>query len=371
MTFIELAHAQVGLAFSIVGLVLVVPSTFLFKQYFRFFDHLQLTLLYWMALAPSYDLFASHLTDSWAYFVPNFLKFCTFGDLVCQLGFALSFTICLLGVILLLWLIVTLEKCRKPDLRFEPVYSTFKGFFRWTYIALAYYSLTHLITDLKNGTRNDFLSSIVVLAWTAVFPIIQLIFYKVIQTENDEIWVKWFEFLGYYRHLSIVIIFVLGQHVETNTTLAKYFVYGPLVIYAVLYLWKGIFMYNIFERIIYGIGEAAAITIYSFILFAPDSLKQYEIDFLGLALILFVDLIVLTVRMIGWLVYGKTSTDRVNPEEVKVETKKGNKSFEVIDINEDFQIKKKNKYDSSEDLQNSRDDLISPKKSGKVTGRKR
>jgi hypothetical protein len=154
----------------------------------------------------------------------------------------------------------------------------------------------------------------VVLAWTAVFPIIQLIFYKVIQTENDEIWVKWFEFLGYYRHLSIVLIFVLGQHVETNTTIAKYFVYGPLVIYAVLYLWKGVFMYKIFERIMFGIGEAAAITIYSLFLFAPDHLKQYEIDFLGLALILFVDLIVLTVRMIGWLVYGKTSADKVNPE---------------------------------------------------------
>ena len=47
MTFIEPVHSQVGLAFSIVGLVLVVPPTFLFKQYFRYFDHLQLALLYW------------------------------------------------------------------------------------------------------------------------------------------------------------------------------------------------------------------------------------------------------------------------------------------------------------------------------------
>lgn len=211
MTFIEPVHSQVGLAFSIVGLVLVVPPTFLFKQYFRYFDHLQLALLYWMVLAPTYDTFAAHLTDSWTYFIPNFLKFCTVGDLVCQLGFALSFTICLLGVIFLLWLIVTIEKCRKPDLRFEPVYSVFKGFFRWTYIALAYYSLTYLITDIKNGTRENLIPSIVVLAWTAVFPIIQLVFYKVVQTENDEIWVKWFEFLGYYRHLSIVVIFVLSQ----------------------------------------------------------------------------------------------------------------------------------------------------------------
>jgi hypothetical protein len=48
MTFIEPVHSQVGLAFSIVGLVLVVPPTFLFKQYFRYFDHLQFAFLYWM-----------------------------------------------------------------------------------------------------------------------------------------------------------------------------------------------------------------------------------------------------------------------------------------------------------------------------------
>jgi hypothetical protein len=72
-------------------------------------------------------------------------------------------------------------------------------------------------------------------------------------------------------------------------------------------------MYPIFERIMFGIGEAAAITIYSLFLFAPDRLQQYELDFLGLALILFIDIILLTVRMIGWLVYRKTSVDKINP----------------------------------------------------------
>jgi len=51
-----------------------------------------------------------------------------------------------------------------------------------------------------------------------------------------------------------VVVFVLGQLVETNTTIAKYFVYGPLVLYAALYLWKGVFMYPILERILFGIG---------------------------------------------------------------------------------------------------------------------
>jgi len=191
--------------------MVVVPTAFLIKQYFRYFDHLQLTLLYWAILAPTFETFGSHLTDSWAKFIPNFLTFCTSGSLVCELGFALSFTICLLGVILLAWLIVMIIKCKRPDLHFETVYSAFKGFFRWTYVPLVYYSVTYLILDLKLGTRDNFIPSIVILAWTAVFPIIQLIYYKTIQTENDKIWIKWFEFLGYYRHLSIVVIFVLGQ----------------------------------------------------------------------------------------------------------------------------------------------------------------
>lgn len=79
---------------------------------------MQLTVLYWMILAVSHNTFASHLQDSWAQFIPNFLKFCTERDLVCTVGFALSFTICLVGAIILLWLIVTFVKCKKPDIRF-------------------------------------------------------------------------------------------------------------------------------------------------------------------------------------------------------------------------------------------------------------
>lgn len=181
MSFVESVHDKIGLAFSIVGLVLVVPSVFLFKQYNRFLDHCQMVFLFWMTLAPTQTSFASHLKESWSKFVPNFLTFCQPGEIVCELGFALSWTICLLGVIMFLFLIVTFEKCKKPDLRFEPVYSTFKGFFKWTYVPLVYYSGYYLITDLNNGTRVNFLPSVVILGWCFAFPIIQLIYYKVIQ----------------------------------------------------------------------------------------------------------------------------------------------------------------------------------------------
>ena len=182
MGYIEQYYSSIGLAFSIVGLALLIPYVFLFKQHLRYFDHLQLTVLYWLVLARSQNTFASHLEDSWAKFIPNFLKFCTEGDLVCTVGFALSFTICLIGALIILWLIVTIEKCRKPNLKYQPVYSSFKGFFKWTFIALATFSLTYLVNDIKQGTNNNLIASIVILAFTVVFPFIQLIYYKVIQT---------------------------------------------------------------------------------------------------------------------------------------------------------------------------------------------
>lgn len=114
MGYISSIYEQIGLAYSIVGLTLVVPTVFIFKQYNRFLDHLQIVLLFALVLQPNHDMFGSHLEDSWAEFIPNFLKFCTTGDLVCSLGFALSWTICLVGVILIFGLIVAFEKRRRP-----------------------------------------------------------------------------------------------------------------------------------------------------------------------------------------------------------------------------------------------------------------
>jgi hypothetical protein len=62
------------MAFSFVGLALVVPTVFLFKQYFRFLDHVQLVYLYWATLAATTMPFALHLSESWTDFFPNFLE---------------------------------------------------------------------------------------------------------------------------------------------------------------------------------------------------------------------------------------------------------------------------------------------------------
>ncbi len=87
----------------------------------------------------------------------------------------------------------------------------FKGFLKWTYVPLCYYSGYYLITDIKAGTRDNFIPSVVIAGWCFVFPIIQLVYYKVIQEEKDNIWFKWFEFLGYMRQFSIVAIFLVAK----------------------------------------------------------------------------------------------------------------------------------------------------------------
>jgi len=66
--------------------------------------------------------------------------------------------------------------------------------------------------------------------------------------------VKWLEFFSYLRLFSIALIFTLGQIIETKTTISKYFIYGPLVIYAILFAWKKEFIFKAAERTIFILG---------------------------------------------------------------------------------------------------------------------
>ncbi len=51
MVLIADYYEGIGLGFAITGLALVVPFVFIFKQYFRFLDHVQFFYLYWYVLA--------------------------------------------------------------------------------------------------------------------------------------------------------------------------------------------------------------------------------------------------------------------------------------------------------------------------------
>ena len=134
-----------------------------------------------MVLAPGSGLFSNYLSNSWVDFDKNLFFFCVSGELVCTAGFALSFGACLLVFLLAMRLIVAIETWRKKDIRFEPVYTFFKGLTRWIYAPLSYWSVYFLIKSLK-GTSSSLISSIVILAICIFFPLLQLIGYKMIQT---------------------------------------------------------------------------------------------------------------------------------------------------------------------------------------------
>ena len=181
MGYITLYQNEIGMAFGICGLTFVVLFAFIFKQYFRFHDHVQMTYCYYLVLRPTITSFGSHLSYSWALFIPNYLTSCNSGDMVCHAGFGLSFTICLIGAILILLLLVSMAKFRRPELKFEPIYCVMKGLFRWTYFPLAGISHFYLISALNTGDSTNLISSAVIVGYTIVFPIGQLIVYKIIQ----------------------------------------------------------------------------------------------------------------------------------------------------------------------------------------------
>lgn len=146
-----------GKVYSIVSLSLVVPVMFFFRQYFRGLDFMQMSYIFGLAMYTT--SFSTHLGISFADFNYNFLTFCTNGDIVCTLGFQLSFGCVLVGLILLFAIFIGLHRCGgNKKLEFESVYLAFKGFFKWIYLPYAYYSSYYLATAvdlaLNHGTMD-------------------------------------------------------------------------------------------------------------------------------------------------------------------------------------------------------------------------
>ena len=79
---------------------------------------------------------------------------------------------------------------------------------------------------------------------------------------------------------------------------------------------------------------------FSLFLFSPDILVLYEIDFFGLAVILLLNVIYITMRMINWLVYGRIQEAVVNPE-LEDEKAKGKQNLEDLEpsLSRDFSPK--------------------------------
>ena len=166
-----------GIVYSIVCLSVVVPILFFFRQYFRGLDFLQMSYYFGTIMAAA--SFSTNLSTSVVAFNYNFLTFCSSGDIVCTLGFQLSFGVVLVGIILLLLISVLFMKCCGKSTSFSPVFGSLKGFLKWIYVPLAVNSTLFLITAINNS--SSVIPSAVILGVLTLFPIIQLIYEKVIQ----------------------------------------------------------------------------------------------------------------------------------------------------------------------------------------------
>lgn len=105
-------HVISGLVLSIVGLTFVAPFAFLLRKSFRGLEYMQIAYLYALNMAFSSNTFSNNLGVSIVKFDNQtfFPDACSTSgyDVLCSLGFQISFTIVLVGFLLLLLVIVSL-----------------------------------------------------------------------------------------------------------------------------------------------------------------------------------------------------------------------------------------------------------------------
>jgi hypothetical protein len=105
------------------------------------------------------------------------------------------------------------------------------------------------------------------------------------------------------RQFTIALVLVFYQIYDAP--IAKYFAYGPLVLFTIVYAWKARFRYRVCERVLYVLEEAIAITIFSLFLFKSEYITSYDIDFIGLAVILILEVIYYLIKIVNLVKYGK------------------------------------------------------------------
>lgn len=88
---------------------------------------------------------------------------------------------------------------------------------------------------------------------------------------------------------------LVAYAMAVNKKLPSYFVYGVEFIYVVLFTWKNKFIYKKSGKIIFILGEAMFMTVFSFFLFKVQWIVDYHLDFLGVAAMLLADIVFYTV----------------------------------------------------------------------------
>jgi hypothetical protein len=102
---------------------------------------------------------------------------------------------------------------------------------------------------------------------------------------------------------------------QNINSMAKYFIYGAIVIYDIVFLVKYKFNFKVLERIFFIIQEGILITVFSLIIFKPQYLADNNIDLLGLALTILIDLLLFIPKLVSTCKSEEDEEDpAINPE---------------------------------------------------------
>lgn len=345
----------IAYTYSIVAIAFTVPIVFVFRQYFRLLDYVQLVYLFSVAF-PADDIFSKYLSLGFGQFSSNLSllsSLCTSGSFICVTGFQLSYCACVAGSILLLGFIVMLVKCKKSGVGFEPVYRFMKGLIRWGYFPLSYYSTLYLIYSLQ-GEADDLIPSVVVLAVCVLFPILQLIGYKCIQTAEDKIWRKWLQFFSYLRLLIIAVLIAAYQ--VTTLTGYVYGVLGPFVLYLIIVAWKHSFVNPALGRVLFILGECCVISLFCLFVWGRTFIVEYQLDLFLLSAVIFFDLIYYIAKTAFYCKHGipdQVDHEKINPQDSDYDRgnkKKNRYKVQLEDFGNQFTTNTKRNRDSYEDL---------------------
>jgi hypothetical protein len=122
----------------------------------------------------------------------------------------------------------------------------------------------------------------------------------------------------FFISLVIVLDFKMSYSVDADAGVAyqtapvvgRYFAYPFFIAYAAIYFWKGDFVFKTFERVIFLLGEAVALVMFSLFLGDLAHLIKYELDFVAIVIIIFLDVVVYSVRLVAWIWLGKRFGDQ-------------------------------------------------------------
>jgi hypothetical protein len=91
------------------------------------------------------------------------------------------------------------------------------------------------------------------------------------------------DFISQFCQAAVMALVPISLKINS---MAKYFIYGPLVIFAVIYLLEYKYTFKCCERVFVLITEGIIIAVYSLYMFNYSYISTNNVDLFGLALVL-------------------------------------------------------------------------------------